>query len=120
MTSNPPKDQPIAAFAEAMKSMSQWPGATGNPAMDAWFDAGNNALRFVFERWQHDIATQSALLGCTKLEDVQRVQTDFFKTAMEQYSAEAKRMMETFGSATSTGMAALTPGKARKKDDVPL
>jgi hypothetical protein len=49
---------------------------------------------FVAERIRQDIETQSELLACRTLDDVRQVQSRFFRRAMDQYGAEAGRIMQ--------------------------
>lgn len=48
---------------------------------------------FVSERIRQDMETQQALLRCRSMDEVRDVQTRFFQTAMDQYSAEAGKLM---------------------------
>jgi hypothetical protein len=49
---------------------------------------------FITERIRQDMETQQQFLRCRTLDDVRRVQTDFFKTAMDQYASEATRLLK--------------------------
>jgi hypothetical protein len=49
---------------------------------------------FVSIRVRQDMETQKELLRCRSFDDVREVQTKYFQTAMEQYAAESKRLME--------------------------
>jgi hypothetical protein len=94
------------------------PMAVGSVVMQAWMDLGNEAIRFVWDRLQQDLETQKAVLACTSLEEVQKVQAAFFRSAQEQYAAEARKMLEMIGKATTAGMTATAA--ARRYNDVPL
>lgn len=50
-------------------------------------------VEFVSERIRHDMATQQELMRCRSFDEVRAVQTRFFQTAMDQYSAEATKLM---------------------------
>jgi hypothetical protein len=50
-------------------------------------------VEFVSERIRHDMATQQELMRCRSLDEIRAVQTRFFQTAMDQYSAEATKLM---------------------------
>ncbi len=113
-------NNPITDIQDAMKTFLALPGSSGNPAFDAWLSMGTEAMQFLSNRMQQDLKTQQALLECKKPEDLQRIQTEFFQTAMDQYAAEATKMMQTLTDATKIGLSAATPGAARKKDDIPL
>mgnify|MGYP001766036296 CR=1 FL=1 len=94
------------------------PVALGTAAAQAWMDMGTEAVRFVWDRMQQDIKTQQAMLACTSLEELQRIQAEFFTAAQEQYAAEAGRMLERMGKAVASGLTAVST--ARRYDDVPL
>lgn len=49
---------------------------------------------FVAKRIREDMETQQDLLRCRNLDDVREVQSRFFRTAMDQYSAETTRLMQ--------------------------
>lgn len=92
--------------------------AIGTVAVQAWMDMGTEALRFVGDRLQQDIKTQQAMLACTSLEDIRKIQAEFFTAAQEQYAAEAGKMLNLIGKATTAGLA--SSPTARRYDDVPL
>jgi hypothetical protein len=50
--------------------------------------------QFVSTRIREDIEAQQQFLRCRSLDDVREVQIRFFKTAMDQYSAETARLMK--------------------------
>lgn len=106
-----PKTEPRSATASADS-----PLAFGAAAMEAWIDMGVDAVRFLWDRLQQDIKTQQALLACTSLDQMQKIQADFFGAAQEQYAAQAGKMLEMMVKASGTGASAT----ARKYDDVPL
>ena len=49
---------------------------------------------FVSERIRQDLETQQELLSCRTLEEVGEVQSRFFRTTLDQYSAEATKLMQ--------------------------
>jgi hypothetical protein len=49
---------------------------------------------FVSERIRQDLETQQELLRCRTLEDLREVQSRFFRITLEQYSAEATKLMQ--------------------------
>jgi hypothetical protein len=107
--STPPLPRSSAAAA---------PTAIGTAAVQAWMDMGTETVRFLWDRLQQDIETQQAMLACTSLEEMRKVQAEFFATAQEQYTAEAVKMLAMMGKATASGLTA--SAKARRYDDVPL
>lgn len=94
------------------------PIAMSKVVLQAWTDVGNEAVRFVWDRLQQDLQTQQEMLACTSIEELQRVQADFFVAAQKQYAAEAARMLDMLGQATASGIVA--SNAARRYDDVPL
>lgn len=93
------------------------PVAVGKIALQAWLDIGSDAVRFVSVRLQQDIDTQNAMLACTSLEQMSKVQADFFKAAQNQYAAQAQHMMEMAGTA---GRALAPASNKLGYDDVPV
>jgi len=49
---------------------------------------------FVSERIRQDLETQQELLKCRTLDEVREVQSRFFRTTLDQYSAEATKLMQ--------------------------
>ena len=49
---------------------------------------------FVSERIRQDLETQQELLRCRTLDEVREVQSRFFRTTLDQYSAEATKLMQ--------------------------
>ena len=94
------------------------PMAVGTAAVQTWMDMGSEALRFVWDRWQQDIKTQQAMLACTSLEEMRKIQTEFFTAAQEQYAAEAAKMLDLMNKAAVSGLTASST--KRRYDDVPL
>jgi hypothetical protein len=85
--------------------------------VQACMDMGTEAVRFVWDRLQQDIKTQQAMLACTSLEEMRKIQAAFFTAAQEQYTAETARMLDLMGKASTAGASA---SAKRKYDDVPL
>lgn len=89
-----------------------------NPvAAKAWTDLMSESARFMTSRLQHDLETQKAIMACKSPTDLMQVQSDFMKTAMEQYTQYATRCYE--GMTAAVGSTA-KDSKARSYDDVPL
>ena len=63
-----------------------------------WFtdvsDFNNELARFVTQRLQEDIQAQQTFMQCRSLGELQGARTKFFKTAVNQYTAEAGKMIE--------------------------
>ena len=49
---------------------------------------------FVSERIRQDLETQQELLRCRTLDELREVQSRFFRTTLDQYSAEATKLMQ--------------------------
>ena len=49
---------------------------------------------FVSERIRQDLETQQELLRCRTLDELREVQSRFFSTTLDQYSAEATKLMQ--------------------------
>jgi Phasin protein len=94
------------------------PFAAGTVAVQAWMDLGTETVRFIWDRLNQDIRTQQAMLACTSLEELRKVQADFFTAAQEQYAAEVGKMLDLTAKATAAHREALA--KSRRYDDVPL
>lgn len=118
MSANKPKTEIPSAPPSARQTAIGLPIAVGTVAVQAWADIGAETVRFLQERLQHDIKTQQAMLACTSLEEMRKIQTEFFTAAREQYAAEAVKMLDLIGTVAASGLTAAT--KARRYDDVPL
>lgn len=71
------KDDGASAMAAAMMAVS--PAVTR-----AWLEMMSDSARFLAERLQQDLETQKAMLACKTPTEFLQVQSEFFKTAMEQ------------------------------------
>lgn len=94
------------------------PLAAGAVAIQAWSEVGTEALRFLWDRLQQDVRTQNALLACTSLEELRKVQAEFFTAAQQQYADEARKVLDILVRSTAEGLKASSG--ARRYDDVPL
>lgn len=106
--------------------------ATGMPNKDigraglgaaAWMGAGmietltalgNEVMQFVTARIAEDLKTQQALLACKDLAEVQRIQAEFVKTALEQYTAETGKLVQLGAGVMTSAM----PQRAKDNDPV--
>ena len=117
MPANKPKtEDPTPAQPSGLAAVGD-PVAAGTLAVQMWADIGTEAVRFVWDRLQQDIKTQQAMLACTSLEDMRKVQAEFFTAAQEHYADEAGKMLDLMRKAASGLTASPT---ARRYDDVPL
>ncbi len=69
-------------------------GAAGAALVEGFTEARKRIADFVAERLRQDIEIQGQLLSCRTLDDVRDVQSRFFRSAVDQYAAEASRMMQ--------------------------
>lgn len=118
MPANKQKTEESARTQPSGMAGTGLPMAVGSAAVQAWTDMGTEAVRFVWDRLQQDLKTQQAMLACTSLEEMRKIQAEFFTAAQEQYTAEAAKMLDLMAKATPMGLAA--KAKARRYDDVPL
>ncbi len=111
-----PENEATTAATGTMKAL----GPMGETAQKVWADMGNETLRFVASRMQQDLETQKAMLACTNLADIQKVQADFCTQALEEYRVQASRIVEIMSAAAPMGLAAMPLITSRGYDDVPL
>jgi hypothetical protein len=67
--------------------------AAGTAMLQGLEEARKSVSDFLADRIRQDIEVQSQLMACRTLDDLREVQTRFFRSAVDQYSAEASRMM---------------------------
>lgn len=94
--------------------------ATSPAAVKAWGDMMSEGARFVSARLQEDLETQKAMLNCKSPAELAQVQSKFFLTAFEQYTAEAMKMFEITTGATEEVVKDAKSGHKRSYDDVPV
>jgi hypothetical protein len=110
---------------KAMKKPSETnPMAALNPiqtqAMQAMFAVATETMQFLSTRIQQDIETQQAMLACKSFEELQRVQAEFHKKTLEDYSGATAKMMKILTSGASDGLTNAASTWKRAYDDVPL
>jgi len=69
-------------------------GSAGTAVLEGMGEARREMSAFLGDRIRQDIEAQAELLGCRSLEEMRAVQLRFFRGAVDQYSAEAARMMK--------------------------
>ena len=57
-------------------------------------DMGSEVLAFVASRVREDVKTQHKMLHCKDMVELQAIQTEFVRTAIEQYTAETGKLVE--------------------------
>ena len=90
----------------------------GADAMQNWVELVNAGVQFVVSRVQQDLEFQQSLLGCRSLEEIQKLQGDFYRKTMEQYSVESGLMIDRM--VKSNGIPTTSTAAKRRYDDVPL
>jgi hypothetical protein len=86
MTDKSPHETIAAAFGPWSQIGAAW--------AEAMAGLGGEAVRFLSERMQEDVALQQRLLHAGSVEEVRHVQAQFLQTAIDQYTAETGRMVE--------------------------
>ena len=86
-----------AGIADALAQMQKfgfqsmnWMGADWAEKMS---DIGSEALHFLSERVQEDVALQHKLLHCKDLKEMQHLQAEFLQTAIARYTEETGKMI---------------------------
>lgn len=93
----------------------------GTPAnMAGWPDLITENVRFLSDRVQQNLEAQRAFLACRSADEILHLQTEFHRKAMEQYAAQAERVMRSMLMTTAQVMEKTTTLQARRYDDVPL
>jgi hypothetical protein len=67
--------------------------SSGRAVLDGMTKMQQEVASFVSKRITHDLEAQQEMLRCRNFDDLQEVQTRFFRTAVEHYSDETKRLM---------------------------
>lgn len=112
------KDQSSTDFAGMLGSMPFNP--MNDPQMQAWSELGAEMMKFAASRIQRDIEAQKSMLACKNLEDLQKVQAEFYSEVVKDYSAQIQRAMEVMSGAAKKQVDAVVSSAKRGYDDVPL
>lgn len=91
-----------------------------NPMGKIWLDVMSESVRFLSERLEQDVETQKAMLACKEPAELMKLQAEFYRTAVEQYTAEATNMLEIMQKSMAGSVKAASSGLARRYDDIPL
>lgn len=83
-----------AGFGSLMGMNAAWLESLG--------DMGAEFTSFLAERIKEDVKTQHEILHCKDVSEVQRIQSDFVKKAIEQYQTETGKLFEIGMSAFKT------------------
>ena len=71
-------------------------------------------------RLQSDFDTQKAILACKSPEELMKVQSDFIRGTMEQYSDETARLLKMMSRATEDTIDDAKSGHKRGYDNIPV
>ncbi len=104
-------------MATQLAALNPFGGAVG---MSGWVEVMTESTRFAAERFRKDLATQQALLNCKSVDEILRVQSEFYRNAIEQYTSELNRLGKMMSKATAQSMDEMTKSRARSYDDVPV
>jgi len=79
--------------------------STGQAVLEATDATRESLVDFVAERIRQNLDAQGALLRCQNLGEVRAVQSRFLRTAVDQYSGEASRLIALTRSVAARGLA---------------
>jgi hypothetical protein len=88
-----PADAATDAVVLGQQQAIETAEAAGNAVMEGMGRFHRELVDFVSERIRQDMEAQSAMLRCRSFDDLRAVQTQFLRTAMDQYADEANRLM---------------------------
>lgn len=109
----PTKDMNTPAITAAMMAI--------NPvASKGWLDIMSETGRFMMDRLQQDLKAQQAILACKTSAELMQVQSEFYTSAMEQYSKEFTRLCKMMSTATNDTLNDARSGHSRSYEDIPL
>jgi hypothetical protein len=83
-------DEMTASQQEALETVE----SASRAMFDGMARVQHELADFVAERIRQDMETQQEFLRCRTLDDVRQVQTRFFRTAFDQYAAEANKLLK--------------------------
>jgi hypothetical protein len=89
-----------ASHQDAMRNME----TAGAAVLDGLTRVGREMTEFVSERIRQDMEAQQELLRCRTFGDFQQVQSRFMKAAVDQYAAEATKLMKLSGEMMAKGL----------------
>ncbi len=97
------------------------PIAAFNPAAaQAWTEIATDCARFAMSRVQTDIATQSAMMTCGTPAEWMKLQADYMRDTIQQYSEQSARVVELMSAAMGQPSKGGRSAFSRKYDDIPL
>lgn len=75
-----------AGFENMMSASTAW--------LESLSDMSAEVASFVADRIREDVKTQHKILHCKDMSELQQVQAEFIKKAVEQYQAETGKLVE--------------------------
>lgn len=70
---------------------------------DALSELNGELSGFFTKRLQHDMELGQSMAGCNDLQEIARLQQDWARTAMEDYAAEATKLLQLYSRAGTQG-----------------
>lgn len=84
---------PMSNLIEAMQASTKMVPGFGPELLENMNNIGAEMLAFMSERVKQDIQTQQDLLQAKGIAEVQQIQAEFVKKAMEDYTSEMTKLM---------------------------
>jgi len=66
----------------------------GTAWLENMSDIGSELMSFLAERVKEDVKTQHAILHCNDATEMRKIQTEFMRKAVDQYTAETGKLVE--------------------------
>ncbi|MGB8622661.1 MAG: phasin family protein [Paracoccaceae bacterium] len=85
---------PITSLNAAQADGLGMMGLFGTAMMETMTRYSAEVAEFMSKRLQEDVKTQHEILHCRDMDRLAEIQSRFFKTAMEQYTAETGKLMK--------------------------
>ncbi|WP_227269496.1 phasin family protein [Roseobacter weihaiensis] len=92
--SKPSSETPLNALSQLQEAgLGNFMGAS-TAWVEALSDMGAEMASFVAERIKEDVKTQHEILHCKNVADLQQIQAEFIRKALDQYQAETGKLVE--------------------------
>ena len=95
-------DAPFNAITQLQEAGLGSMMGIGTAWVEAISDMNAEVAQFVAERIKDDVKTQHQILHCQNVADLQHIQAQFIKRAMDQYQAETGKLVEMGTNAFAT------------------
>lgn len=112
------KDPSAADFVGMLGKMPFNP--MNDPRLKLWSDLGAEMMQFASSRIQRDMEAQKAMLACKSLEELQKLQAQYYSDALKDYTEQIQRSMAALSGAATKQADDLATPKKRGYDDVPV